>query len=238
MSILARARHRLHRGWILAKYYRYYPELGAKIRTILEHDDTALGLEDDGGEEERALPGFAKYRRSGYYRTMLARYLYAIRHIRGKRVLEVGSGLGWGAYLIAGYAASLHCVDRDEEAIDFARKTWPESGIRHERCAVEDLSRLEGPFDVVLAFELIEHLEVPVGRLFTQQVARLLNPGGVLILSSYFPNDEQTARESERRNVHHPHVYTKSEMHELLSACGLAAPRFELDLLMVTRKLA
>ncbi len=66
-----------------------------------------------------------------------------------------------------------------------------------------------GQFDVALATEVIEHLDAP--GTFLENAARLLRPGGHLVLST----QSGPIRETEQRVGHRRH-YSRREMEELL----------------------
>ena len=187
------------------------------------------------GQIERALPGFTRYYKTGYYKYMLGRYLYSVKYIEDKTVLECGCGLGWGSFLISDYAQELVSIDLDREALDFARATWKSDKLNFVEHSTLDLEGLNRKFDVILGFELIEHLHFSDGAKLLEQANRVLTEDGLIILSSGFPRSPQTARRQEATNKFHLHIYTKAEMRDLLAEKGFSMPRFLGSFMVIAR---
>ncbi|MDQ1257186.1 MAG: lipopolysaccharide transport system ATP-binding protein [Candidatus Hydrogenedentes bacterium] len=215
---------RAHCGW-------YGRALCERIDGILRFEETAVNLAT-GEQEEHALPGFAKYRADGHGRYMLGRYLYAIKYVRGKDVLDAGCGLGWGAHLISDYPKMLLAVDPDAGAIAFARRTWQDPRVTFETASLAQVAG-EACFDAVLAFEVIEHMPYEEGAAFLGDCARLLRPRGALVLSSHFAAARAEAETMERMNRFHRHIYTRAEIERLLSETGFGRRRFLGDFMAV-----
>jgi 2-polyprenyl-6-hydroxyphenyl methylase/3-demethylubiquinone-9 3-methyltransferase len=97
-------------------------------------------------------------------------------------VFEIGCGAGVNARRIAslgGYTVT--ATDPSHSGIAAARSVPGE--IRYETASVyDDLAGRFGSFDVVVAFEVIEHLYAP--RELIRSAVRLLRPGGHLLLST------------------------------------------------------
>lgn len=137
-----------------------------------------------------------------------ARYWWAAGAVGGKEVLDAGCGVGYGAGILAEAGASrIVGVDIAGEAIENAILRADPIG----EFVVGDLEQLPFTpcsFDVVVCFEVIEH--VHRRELVLDELRRVLRPDGVLILSSpnrnvYLPG-----------NPHHVHEYTPSELHAAL----------------------
>lgn len=114
-----------------------------------------------------------------------ARYRLALPHVRGRRVLDAGCGVGWGSRLLleAG-AASVLGVDVDRDAIDDARQRVPGGAF-----AVADILRLpvaHHSIDVIVCFEALEHVSDHHAALDSLVLA--LRPGGLLFVSSPNPD--------------------------------------------------
>ena len=112
----------------------------------------------------------------------VARYAFAARLARGKRVLDAGCGAGYGSSELAQAANSVVGVDRAPEAVDFARANYGRPNLRFEQASCEALPHPGGSFDLVVAFEVIEHLEN--WREFLLEARRVLAPPGQLIVST------------------------------------------------------
>ena len=112
----------------------------------------------------------------------VARYTFAARLARGKRVLDAGCGAGYGSAELAQAADSVVGVDRSAEAVDFARDTYALANLRFEQASCEALPHPSGSFDLVVAFEVIEHLDN--WREFLLEARRVLAPAGQLIIST------------------------------------------------------
>src|SRR5215468_4689112 len=89
----------------------------------------------------------------------MARYTFAARLARGKRVLDAGCGAGYGSAELARWAQSVAGVDLSSEAVDFARENYPLPNVRFEQGSCTALPYAAESFDLVVAFEVIEHLE-------------------------------------------------------------------------------
>lgn len=187
-------------------------------------------------QEERASPGFARYHRNDYYKWMVSRYLWVAPLIRNKRWLDVGTGLGWGPFLLDGIASQTVAIDADAEAIGFAQTHWAVAHTRYAACFLQDLCDTE-IFDVISAFELIEHLDVSTARALIRDCSSRLRGRGWLVMSSYFPKSELRAATGRVGNPYHLHVYSRREIASLLKEGGFKEPRFLDERLLITRAL-
>jgi SAM-dependent methyltransferase len=112
----------------------------------------------------------------------VARYTFAARLARGKRVLDAGCGSGYGSAELAQAADSVVGVDRAPEAVDFARASYALPNLRFEQASCEALPHPGGSFDLVVAFEVIEHLDN--WREFLLEARRVLAPAGQIVIST------------------------------------------------------
>ncbi len=92
------------------------------------------------------------------------------------QLLEVGSGSGWGAWLLA--RAGYHVTAMEVDARAFEVR-----GGRRLRLAVGSATRLPfatESFDVVTSYQVLEHVEQPARAL--REMMRVCRPGGVVVV--------------------------------------------------------
>jgi len=108
------------------------------------------------------------------------RYRFACSRARGKDVLDVACGEGYGSAALAkGGARSVIGVDIAPEVVEHARLCYQ---IDARVGSAESIPVESNSVDLVVSFETIEHVEHP-GQ-FLEECARVLRPGGVLIVST------------------------------------------------------
>ena len=115
----------------------------------------------------------------------LARYRFASRFIKDKEVIDVGTGLGAGAYHLAlNGAKRVLGIDYSKSAIDYARRSFSLPNLKFRIMNVTNLSLLPNSFDVVFAFEIIEHLQPKYYDNFLQGIIRIIKVDGITLLST------------------------------------------------------
>ena len=146
----------------------------------------------------------------------LGRYMFAVRLAGGKRVLDAGCGAGYGAAELARVAASVVGADIASEAVVFAREQYRNANLGFEQASCTALPHPDGSFDLVVAFEVIEHLTNWRG--FLEEARRLLAPGGQFVVST--PNRLYYAesRGDQGPNPFHVHEFDFAEFREELRA--------------------
>ncbi|MBM2815989.1 MAG: glycosyltransferase [Ignavibacteria bacterium] len=113
------------------------------------------------------------------------RYLYASQFVENKIVLDIASGEGYGANVLAKTAAKVIGVDIDPEAINFSRSKYRKANLNFILGSVDDVPLKENnSIDVIISFETIEHVGEKEQIKFLQEVKRLLKPDGLFIVST------------------------------------------------------
>lgn len=102
----------------------------------------------------------------------------------GRPALDVGCGGGIVAESLAKMGLGVTAIDAAAEAIAIARAhaAAADLAIDYQVTTVEELAATGARFDVITALEVVEHVADPA--LFVASLARLLSPGGVLVLST------------------------------------------------------
>jgi SAM-dependent methyltransferase len=135
----------------------------------------------------------------------MARYAFATSLARGKRVLDAGCGAGYGAAELAEVAGWVVGADIAAEAIDFARQNYRRHNLLFERACCAALPHRPGSFDLVVAFEVIEHLAN--WRELVLEARRLLAPGGQFVVSTPNRLYYNESRGQQGPNPFHVHEF-------------------------------
>jgi SAM-dependent methyltransferase len=122
------------------------------------------------------------------------------------RILDLGSGAGYGTALLGDSDALVLGLDRE-----LPDRSSRAAGARFARGDVHAVPFASATFDLVVSFQVIEHLEIPVPYL--REIARVVAPTGVVLLTT--PNRVT----SDGLNPYHVREYVADELHDLLAQC-------------------
>jgi SAM-dependent methyltransferase len=131
-------------------------------------------------------------------------------------VLDAGCGSGYGSVELARWASSAVGADVSGEALRYAREHYPLANLSFVQASCTELPFAEGSFDLIAAFEVIEHLENWRG--FLQEARRLVASGGQCIIST--PNKDYygESRGPTGANPYHLHEFSFAEFRDELRA--------------------
>ncbi len=136
-----------------------------------------------------------------FQRSILA-YYEAAKRVKG-RVLEIGTGMGYGIEVIAPEVEHFTTIDKSR-----AYEATLPANVEFRQMEVPPLSFEDEQFDNVISFQVIEHIKRD--RDFVREVSRVLRKGGSFIVST--PN----APMSLTRNPWHVREYRAEELKSLL----------------------
>jgi ubiquinone/menaquinone biosynthesis C-methylase UbiE len=165
---------------------------------------------------------------------------------RGQRVLDLGSGVGDVAMLVArlvGPSGEVVAVERDPNSIAKASARVTEAGLQNVSFTESDLSEIadQKPFDAVVGRFILMYLPDPVAVL--RSISQMVRPGGVLVfqeptwvpviahleaLPLWFATAsliDKTMRASANHDM-------GAELHHTFVRAGLAEPTVRLELPM------
>lgn len=167
----------------------------------------------------------------------------------GQRVLELGSGVGDLAMLVArivGFSGEVVGVERDPRSIARARARVAEAGLEKVTFTQSDVSDITGdkPFDAAVGRYILMYLPDPTSVL--RSVTRLIRPGGlvafqdaswapVLALSAGLPLWSACASliaEAFQRSG--ANVEMGTALHRVFQEAGLPAPTMRMEVQLGT----
>lgn len=161
---------------------------------------------------ERIVPGQVD---PDLFHEHMARYAFARRLARHKRVLDAACGTGYGSAALAEAATFVAALDISEEAVEAAARAYRLPNLTFLAARAEQMPFRDATFELIVAFEVIEHLED--WRALLEEARRLLAPGGQFIVST--PNRHYYAETRARSgpNPYHVHEFDYTEFRAALS---------------------
>jgi len=143
------------------------------------------------------------------------RYLWAAELVRGRRVLDLGSGEGFGSAILAGVAERVVGVDVDATTVEHSRLNYAAPNLSFEQGSALELERFEArSFDAVVCFELIEHISDHERVL--AGIERVLVDDGLLVIST--PDRRMYTDATGVHNPFHERELTAPELRALIGA--------------------
>jgi 2-polyprenyl-3-methyl-5-hydroxy-6-metoxy-1,4-benzoquinol methylase len=157
---------------------------------------------------ERTLPDVPE--ENYWFRRHLVVYEWIAAQVRGRRVIDMACGEGYGADVLAAAAGSVTGVDANPEAHEHARLRYRRANLRFARDLVD---RFAEPADDVVFLQTIEHLHDPGAVL--DHFRSLLTGDGRVFVST--PNVLTLAPKGAARsgNPWHVHEYRAGEFERL-----------------------
>ncbi|MDQ1744472.1 MAG: hypothetical protein QOE23_2811 [Pseudonocardiales bacterium] len=161
------------------------------------------------------MPGIAS--ENYWFRRHQAAYLHLRELVEGPRLLEVGAGEGYGSALLAERVPAVLALDYDASAIAHLARHYPR--LAAVRGNLAGLPVAGASIDTVISLQVIEHVwDHPQ---FLAECARVLRPGGLLVLTT--PNRLTFSPGADRPvNPFHTHEFTAAELCRLVAGSGLA----------------
>lgn len=142
----------------------------------------------------------------------LHRYAIAREFARGKTVLDLASGEGYGAHLMSSVAAQVFGIELCPEAVAHAQSRYHGDNLEFLAGSCTALPIADDSIDLVVSFETIEHIRDQEDML--DEIRRVLKPDGSLLLST--PDRDVYTAELHRDNPFHVRELNLGELQCLL----------------------
>lgn len=124
----------------------------------------------------------------------IARYNFALPYCEGLNVADVGSGLGWGSFLLSNVAKKVTGFELAEDAFSYAECEYKLSVdldliefVNADWMSVD----LPGEFDTIVAFEVFEHIEAPMADIIAHTFRMLRESDSSTLIASLPVNQGQ-----------------------------------------------
>jgi ubiquinone/menaquinone biosynthesis C-methylase UbiE len=160
---------------------------------------------------ERVIPGQVN---DDLWAEHISRYAFASRFAAHANVLDLGCGTGYGASELSRSARAVVGIDTAGEAISYAREHFSIRNTLFLQASATALPFKERAFELITAFEVIEHL-VAWGSLLSE-ARRVLARDGVFLVSTPNKLYYTESRGLEGANPFHEHEFEYEEFRAAL----------------------
>jgi 2-polyprenyl-3-methyl-5-hydroxy-6-metoxy-1,4-benzoquinol methylase len=143
------------------------------------------------------------------YDEHIIRYELAKKFVRGKTVLDIACGSGYGSKILADAGAKkVIAIDINKETVESAKENYYHEKIKYTIGGASEIKLENKSIDIVVSFETIEHLENP--EKYLSELARVIKDDGTAIIST--PNKDIY----QEKNPFHFKEFNKDEFNNLI----------------------
>lgn len=164
--------------------------------------------EHGGIDPEQESPRFVAKHLSAYY--------FARQFTQGAKVLEVGFGDGYGSSFLASTAGEVKAIDLFEKNVHAAALKYPKPNLEFVQMNATELRWADHYFDLIVSFQVIEHIPQALLPLFVNELKRVTRPGGVICLSTLNLKKNQKPGKPYQKSPHHDKEFTPQEFEDYL----------------------
>jgi ubiquinone/menaquinone biosynthesis C-methylase UbiE len=147
--------------------------------TVREHDKDSFEAEQ---YDRKYFEGHVVRYERGVYRQRVRNVMRFMGDVAGKRLLDLGCGVGFFGGEAQKRGAWVAGLDFSVTALEICHERLPKVG--RVRADATKVPLRDASFDIVLVNDIIEHLSEEAGRAMMREVHRVLRPGGRLVLDT------------------------------------------------------
>jgi SAM-dependent methyltransferase len=128
---------------------------------------------------------FAEVERSRYAQQAWQKRVFRFDQYQGRKVLEIGVGLGTDLVQFARAGAVCHAIDITDRHLEAAARNLETRGLSAvlKKCDAARLDFADASFDLVYSFGVIHH--IPDASRVVREIHRVLKPGGTCLVALY-----------------------------------------------------
>ncbi|MBS1736085.1 MAG: glycosyltransferase [Bacteroidetes bacterium] len=145
----------------------------------------------------------------------LHRYHAAKGLAKGKIVLDIACGEGYGSEILSTYAKKVIGIDIDEKTIEHAKNKYKNEKIDFLRGSTDSIPLPDHSVDIAISYETIEHINEESQRIFLGEIKRVLKKDGVFIIST--PDKINYSDRYDHKNEFHLKEFEKEEFISFLN---------------------
>lgn len=117
-----------------------------------------------------------------------------------RKALEIGCAIGAASAILAERGFDVTATDISPYVIKKVQKLLPH--LKSKELDIEDIVSIKNTYDLIFAFEVIEHLENPKKAI--ENMYKMLKPGGTVILSTPYPYQFALYSDKTHINIRYP----------------------------------
>lgn len=148
----------------------------------------------------------------------LKAYEFIKDFVKGKKVLEVGCGDGYGSAYLAKAAAEVTGMDYEKDVISRAKNKYSGKNLSFTDGDATRLQFADESFDAACSFQVIEHIPEDKLRQYLSEIRRVLKDDGIFYVSTLNLEHSIKSPLTYQKNPAHCKEFTLSELKYLLTS--------------------
>jgi 2-polyprenyl-3-methyl-5-hydroxy-6-metoxy-1,4-benzoquinol methylase len=172
------------------------------------------------GEKVKFETNIAK-RISGRHKACLE-----MENFENKKILDIGCSYGWFEKFVGEKAEKIIGIDLDEKDLENAKSEVKLKNVKFEKGSALNLKKFKKDyFDIVIMFDVIEHIPKNSEDLVLKEIKRVLKKNGKLLIST--PANNFSNFFDPAWYFGHRH-YSKSKMQNIFENAGFIVEKMEI----------